>query len=204
MGIIERTVGAALRGRPCFALSRIPRRGGHGGPPLQYVPKDLVQLRIAFVTPEFVTESHFDGGLANYLNRVSKLLAEHGHEIHVITLSQKDEAEFDCDGVMVHRVMLSPSWNTFNRLSRYSFPTTLHWLNFSAQAYRKLKQLHRRKPFHLVQYPNYSFCGLFSIPLLRAAHVVQGISSARPLTTQWENATSTQLSSNVWKHSNTS
>jgi hypothetical protein len=134
------------------------------------------KLRIAFATPEFVTENHFDGGLANYINRVSKKLAGLGHDVHVVTLSWKDEDEFDHEGVMVHRVMLKPAWHTANRLTRYSLATTLHWLNFSTQAYRKLKQLHRNEPFHLIQYPNYSSCGLFSIPLLRTAHVVRASS----------------------------
>ena len=49
----------------------------------------LTVLRIAFATPEFVTEDHFDGGLANYLNRVSKKLTDLGHDIHVVTLSTK-------------------------------------------------------------------------------------------------------------------
>ncbi|HEX6719692.1 MAG TPA: glycosyltransferase family 4 protein [Pyrinomonadaceae bacterium] len=137
------------------------------------------KLRIAFATPEYVTETHFDGGLANYINRVSQTLADLGHDVHVITLSQKDEDEFEHDGVMVHRVMLKPVWNWLDRATRYSLATTLHWVNFSSQAYRKLKQLHRQNPFHLIQYPNYSFCGVFSIPLLRAAHVVR-VSSYQP------------------------
>jgi glycosyltransferase involved in cell wall biosynthesis len=134
------------------------------------------KLRIAFATPEFVTETHFDGGLSNYLNRVATKLAELGHDVHVVTLSLKDEAEFEHDGVLVHRVMLKPAWHVLNRLTRYSLATTLHWLNFSVQAYRKLKQLHRREPFDLIQYPNYSACGVFSIPLLRATHVVRASS----------------------------
>ena len=134
------------------------------------------KLRIAFATPEFVTENHFDGGLANYINRVSKALANLGHDVHVVTLSTKNEDEFDHEGVMVHRVMLKPRWHTLNRLTRYSLPTTLHWLNFSTQTYRKLKQLHRREPFHLIQYPNYSSCGLFAIPLLRTTHVIRASS----------------------------
>ena len=134
------------------------------------------KLRIAFATPEFVTESHFDGGLANYLNRVSKKLADAGHDVHVVTLSLKNEDQFDHEGVTVHRVMLKPAWHVFNRLTRCSLATTLHWLNFSTQTYRKLKQLHRREPFHLIQYPNYSSCGLFSIPLLRTVHVVRASS----------------------------
>ena len=133
-------------------------------------------LRIAFATPEFVTEEHFDGGLANYVNRVSKKLAALGHDVHVVTLSTKNEDEFDHDGVIVHRVMLKPGWSTINRITRYTLSTTLHWLNFSTQTYRKLKQLHSCKPFNLIQYPNYSSCGLFSIPLLRTSHVVRASS----------------------------
>ncbi len=133
-------------------------------------------LRIAFATPEYVTEDHFDGGLANYINRIAKLLADRGHDVHVVTLSLKNEDHFDHEGVMVHRVMLKPVWHAFNRATRYSLTTTLHWLNFSTQAFRKLKQLHREHPFHLIQYPNYSFCGLFSIPFLRSAHVVRASS----------------------------
>jgi glycosyltransferase involved in cell wall biosynthesis len=131
------------------------------------------KLRIAFATPEYVTEDSFDGGLANYLNRISKLLADRGHDVHIVTLSRKDEHEFNHEGVMVHRVMVKPSWNVLHRMTRYSLLTTLHWLNFSTQAFRKLKQLHRQQPFNLIQYPNYSSCGLLAIPLLRTAHVVR-------------------------------
>jgi glycosyltransferase involved in cell wall biosynthesis len=138
------------------------------------------KLRIAFATPEFVTETHFDGGLANYLNRVSKKLAELGHDVHVVTHSLENEDEFHHEGVMVHRVMPKRAWHVVNRLTRYSLPTTLHWLNLSAQVYRKLKQLHRHTPFDVIQYPSYSSCGVFAIPLLRSAHIVRG-SSYQPV-----------------------
>jgi len=86
-------------------------------------------MRIAFATPEFVTENHFDGGLANYLNRVSTTLARLGHDVHIVTLSTQNEDELDHEGVTVHRVMLKPGWHAVNRLTRYSLSTTLHWLN---------------------------------------------------------------------------
>jgi len=152
-------------------------------------------VRIAFATPEFVTENHFDGGLANYLNRVSKKLADLGHDVHIVTLSTKNEDEFDHEGVTVHRVMLKPAWHTFNRLTRYSVPTTLHWLNFSTQTYRKLKQLHRRAPFDVIQYPNYSSCGLFSIAFLRTTHVVRA--SSEP---GWNTNVKRNLDSTVTDH----
>jgi hypothetical protein len=144
--------------------------------PVNPVIPSKTPLRIAFATPEFVTESYFDGGLANYLHRVSKALAQLGHDVHIVTLSTKNDDEFDHEGVMVHRVMPKVGWYRFNRLTGSSLTTTLHWLNFSAQTYRKLKQLHRRRPFDLIQYPNYSSCGLFSIPFLSTAHIVRASS----------------------------
>ena len=76
------------------------------------------KLRIAFATPEYITENHFDGGLANYLSRVSRILANLGHDVHVVTLSPIDEAEFEHEGVMVHRVMLKRGWPLLNRSCR--------------------------------------------------------------------------------------
>ncbi len=61
-------------------------------------------LRIAFATCEYVTENYFYGGLANYTHRVAKALAGMGHDVHVLTLSEIDGAEFEHEGVRVHRV----------------------------------------------------------------------------------------------------
>ncbi len=55
----------------------------------------MKSLRIAFTTPEFVTESYFSGGLANYAHRVAKALVSLGHEVHVVTFSEIDQAEFE-------------------------------------------------------------------------------------------------------------
>ena len=139
------------------------------------------KLRIAFATPEYVTEAHFDGGLANYISRVAKLLVDRRHDVHVITYSQIDEAEFEHQGVKVHRVRPKRFWTVCNRATGYSLANTLHWLSISTRIYRKLKQLHRETPFHLIQYPNYSLCGMFAIPFLRAKHVLRVSSLQRDL-----------------------
>lgn len=134
-------------------------------------------LRVAFATPEFPTEPECDGGLGRYTERVSRALADRGHDVHVVTLSSTDTTEFEHGGVKVHRVMLTPGWDRLSRLTRHRFPMTCRWLNLSAQVARTLRQLHRRTPFHIVQYPNYSSCGLFAIPRMHgAAHVVRASS----------------------------
>ena len=128
------------------------------------------KLRIAFATPEYVTENHFDGGLANYLNRVSRKLADAGHDVHVVTLSQKDETEFCHEGVMVHRVTLK-RWQLLSLATRYQFPTTLHGL--TSDAGLSQTQTTSRQSVFIYPVSHYSSCGLLSIPFLRAAHVVR-------------------------------
>ena len=136
-------------------------------------------MRIAFITPEFVTEPYFSGGLANYIYRVTRALASMGHDVHVITLSSIDGDEFSKNGVCIHRVKVKSVSLWYQRLTRGRLNRTGNCLKFSYLAYRKLQQLHREKPFELIQSPNYKACGLFGRLLLRVPHVTR-ISSFRP------------------------
>lgn len=136
-------------------------------------------LRIAFATPEYVTEKYFDGGLSNYLHRVAKALAAMGHDIHVLTLSEIDTTEFEHAGVTVHRITSSKWVSQLARSPRYRLPTTILFLDLSVKVYRKLRQLNAQRPLHLVQYPNYSCCGFVSMCCLSVPHVLRA-SSYRP------------------------
>ena len=136
-------------------------------------------LRIAFVTMEYVTENYFDGGLANYLHRTTTALARLGHDVHVVTLSEIDRAKFEHEGVTVHRIMNGRTWPQLNRFTRYRFSNSIRLLNLSVQFYSKLRELNSQLPFHLVQYPN-ACCSLLSIYFLKAPHVLR-LSSYRPI-----------------------
>jgi glycosyltransferase involved in cell wall biosynthesis len=136
-------------------------------------------LRIAFATPKYVTEERFDGGLAQYVHRVARALAALGHDVHVITASEADDAQFEHYGVTVHRVRAGRIWQEINRFTRYTITSATYQMDLSVQFYRKLRQLNV-KPFDLVQVPNFSFCGLVSTVLLGVPHVLRA-SSYRPL-----------------------
>lgn len=120
-------------------------------------------LRIAFATPEYVTEKYFYGGLAQYTHRLSKVLAGLGHDVHVVTLSEIDDAEFEHEGVHVHRVRGGRGVARFNRLTRHRLGLTARHLDLSFRVRRVLCRLHAERPFHLFQFPNYSLCGLASM-----------------------------------------
>lgn len=137
-------------------------------------------MRIGFLTPEFVTENYFSGGLAHYLYRVSRALVSRGHEVHVITFSEIDSAEFEYDGIHVYRITRDITGDWLNRLTRNKVRSTIACLFLSYQFFRKLKQLHRQMPFDIVQFSNYNFCGLVSSLLLSVPSMVR-ISSYSPV-----------------------
>lgn len=56
------------------------------------------------MTPEFVTEYGFGGGLGNYLNRFTKELVKRGHEVEVFVSSYHKAETIKHEGILVHRV----------------------------------------------------------------------------------------------------
>jgi glycosyltransferase involved in cell wall biosynthesis len=138
------------------------------------------RLRIAFVTPEFVTESYFSGGLANYVYRVSKALSSFGHEVDIVTFSERENNELIFEGIRIHRVNAGPLSRCLNLLTKHRMPTTSGKLDFGYRVYRKLKELQQDRPFDVVQFPSYGACGLVSSIFLRNPYTVR-ISSYLPV-----------------------
>lgn len=118
-------------------------------------------MRIAFISPEFVTEDNYDGGLANYLYRAALSLVGLGHEPHIIVASDRDES-FDLDGIRVHRVDAGPRWlhGLAGRiLRRYRPVFSTLWQSFVLN--RRLRRLHAQRPMALAQYSSYLATALF-------------------------------------------
>ena len=139
----------------------------------------MSSLRIAFATPEYVTEKQFDGGLANYIHRTATALVQLGHQVHVITLSDLDQTEFEHEGVRVHRVMMGKFGHRLNRVTGDRIRRSAKWLDLNLRVYQKLKQMHQTTPLDIVQFPSYSSCGILSSLLLSVPYVVR-LSSYRP------------------------
>jgi glycogen(starch) synthase len=133
-------------------------------------------LRIAFATCEYVTEKYFYGGLAQYTHRVAKALAGLGHDVHVVTLSEIDDAEFEHGGVRVHRVTGGRVASRFNAWTGHRMGLTARYLDLSFKVHRVLRRLHAQEPFRLFQFPNYSVCGLVSTLRLGVPHVLRASS----------------------------
>lgn len=118
-------------------------------------------MRIAFVTPEYVTEPNFSGGLANYLHRVSLALLQLGHEPVVVVRSDRDES-FVHRGIEVHRVRVKPGVcaKVFGRLTSHRYTASVNFFGASRALSRKVAALHGFRKISLVQYPHLGGMGV--------------------------------------------
>lgn len=143
-------------------------------------------MRIAFVTSEYVTEAEFDGGLANYLKRVTASLTQRGHSVEIFTQSSEDST-IQYDGITVHRVRPPDRAVTLlHRVLRNRIaPIALRIIPLSIKMRTRVLQRHRELPFDIVQVSNYlsvgcAFTAFFPIP------VVVRISSYQPYLQQYD------------------
>jgi len=127
-------------------------------------------LRIAFITPEFVSEKYFSGGLANYTYRVAKFLAELGHDVHVVVHASADE-DTVFDGMTLHRVAPCKAWSLLNVVALGRLWKTSRCLGFAWAAHKKLAGMWRRKELDVVQIANMDACGLFAVLFNLYPHV---------------------------------
>jgi glycosyltransferase involved in cell wall biosynthesis len=121
-------------------------------------------MRIAFVTTEYVTESNYDGGLANYVHRVALSLKELGHEPIIIVLTNlgKDEVIFH-KGIDVHRARFMQNWylDKVDSLTRRRFSKIFYFLRASWILNGWVKKIHKEKPISIIQYTQLGGVGFF-------------------------------------------
>ncbi len=130
-------------------------------------------MRIAFITPEFVTEEYYSGGLANYLHRISMVLAGLGHEIHIIVQSTNHDESFKFGASWIHRLRIQPRRSWARVLFRRFLYDAGQWTVFAYRAWRKLEALNKITPIDIVQLANYRACGLCVVAFSNIPHVTR-------------------------------
>jgi glycosyltransferase involved in cell wall biosynthesis len=121
-------------------------------------------MRIAFLTPEYVTEAKFDGGLANYIYRVVRLLREAGHEPEVFVAASIDET-IRHEGCLVHRCapskVLTRLHRVQRRLARRPWFSYMDVMITAKSLARAFAIQHKARPYDLVEASNFRATGLF-------------------------------------------
>lgn len=137
-------------------------------------------MKIAFLTPEYITESNFDGGLANYLYRASQIMKQRGHHIEIFTYSDKNGTIFH-QGIMIHRIKINHYfYKKINYVTRYRASKIIFMLLLSYSLRKIFLRRHRKIHFDIVQASSYMACGLF-LTFKCPAPIITRVSSYEPL-----------------------
>ena len=135
-------------------------------------------LRIAFVTPAFVTEPN-SGGMGSYLHRLTKALLDLGHEPEVFTLSQEKAGPIEFERIRVERVGPARDLplHLLSRLARLSPALDVRDVAGRVRGALGLSRAFRRRdrdrPFEVVQSSDYGLAGLFIGRHPRRLHIVR-------------------------------
>lgn len=105
-------------------------------------------MNIAIATSEFVTETNFDGGLANYTYKLAKGLQQFGHRPVVFVRSDRTEKIFH-DGIEVRRFQIEEYDEWLYRNKFLCKPYTIFKRNFTQ----------RSSLLNRIIDPNYGFFG---------------------------------------------
>jgi glycosyltransferase involved in cell wall biosynthesis len=148
-------------------------------------------LHIAFLTPEYVSEPKFDGGLANYLFRLTRMLRQEGHDPEVFVTAGTDET-ISHEGIPVHRCrparLLAQVDRVQRTLLRKRYLPYMDAILTAEALARALRRRHRVKPFDVVEASNFKATGLLAKGPRSPAMVVR-VSYALPL---WDQASGTK------------
>lgn len=120
-------------------------------------------MRIALATTEFLTEKTYDGGLSNYIYRVSLSLQALGHEPVVFVASNKDET-LEYNGIKVVRVQeryLTWWYWLMNILTLFRLNPALLYMVRSYHFKKIICRYHQINPIDLVQYTNLMALAIF-------------------------------------------
>lgn len=134
-------------------------------------------MRIAFITPQFVTDLRNAGGLGNYLFRIGKLLVERGHQVEVFVSSTLEPRVIMHARIRVERVspIAATLWARIARnISRVVGMT--YAFDLAMQAYVLAAAMQRRHwtaPFDIVQSADYLAVGLAVRPARGRIHLVR-------------------------------
>jgi len=120
-------------------------------------------VNICLVSTGFPPEN--GGGIGTYIYNLSKGLVVLGHTVHVITPTGQSYYTVEQeDKLFVHR------------LPKQSLPILESYfpgIRWSFQLYQLIKELHKKSPFNLIEFPNWEASGVVSQLLLNIPVVVR-------------------------------
>jgi len=136
-------------------------------------------MHICYLTPEFVIPGKPEGGLANYLSKISKSLIGMGHKVSICMLSDKDKSwNYSDINICEIRKFRSPHLERIPLIRKY-LPVFSQVLN-SKLVEKKVWEINQENMIDIIQVSSYKTPGLTMLSN-RMIPIVCRLSSFTPL-----------------------
>ena len=142
-------------------------------------------MHIGLLSPEYVTEYQLDGGLANYLKKISKGLTDKGHTVSVFTLSSQEREWKDIKvGANIYEIRRVEFPEKLSKYKYYRYLNTIY--PFLTQVYSSKRissrvwEIHKKNQIDILHTSNYLAPG-FMLRNNQRIPLVCRISSYSPL-----------------------
>lgn len=137
-------------------------------------------MKLLFITPEYPTLNSPEGGLANYVRKISVQLHKAGHTVNVLTFGDPKAIYIDC-GIQIYylrRIKILPSIFYRTRLSKFLtlINSIIACIQVAFHVYLLLP-----KDYSLIQVSSYQYLGLFLFPVFFRCPIICRISSLNHL-----------------------
>ncbi len=111
-------------------------------------------MHIGFLTPEYVSASSFDGGLANYIRKVGLALTDCGHQVSVFVISNRNACYRD-DQITVYEIkrVVVPRW--LKRCAFHAVSPALMQVLSSRRLASVVWKIHHDIPLDILQAASY-------------------------------------------------
>jgi glycogen synthase len=138
-------------------------------------------MRIAFLTPEFITDYYDGGGLGNYLSKVTKCLTLLGHTPEVFVSSPLEPRLISHEGIRVERVPIFTNSAVSKIIDKFAkllgrnqdVPLAVNWLRRAFSLAEAMERRHSGFPFDAVQSADLFASGIAVRSNNKRTHVVR-------------------------------
>ncbi|HEY9712002.1 MAG TPA: glycosyltransferase, partial [Chroococcales cyanobacterium] len=116
-------------------------------------------MRVCLISREYPPETGW-GGIATFSQHLALGLRDLGHDVEVVALAEGKAKELVQDGIPLHRV---EPYVPFNDLGAMAFcmPYSRYVLKTATALWKRFSQLHKEKPFDVVDTPELLAEGLY-------------------------------------------